>query len=393
MIVLNEKEYAIRCLENGYVGSKPFFTLSIIAKYYYYCLKYKKSKIEMLLNDFMSKNYSVGYQADRLSWQDTIEKIVKKVNNYTLLELDGVRITKSELKIISGIGNPNKERVMFTILCLAKFGLARNPNSNGWVNIDSKEIFKMARVSCKALERELYIGDLFDMDLLELPMRNDNTSIRVTFIDTDSPEELFISDFRELGYEYLKYKGENFIRCAECGILTRGNKNGTKKYCKDCAAYTPQKSKTIICVDCGKEVIVSGSSKKIVRCSECQSKRNKSKMAAFRYNQYYQNNILNQAQKISLRHFKTKGFDARDYAPGGKYYKEIPVEEIIRGIIESINKIEKEIQDVAQMTLNQIQQFLEIIFSVHQIDYSKTEKKIVELKELSDLLHSNFNDL
>ena len=276
MIVLNEKKYAIECLENGFVGRKPFFTLSIIAKYYYYCLNYKKSKIEMLLNDFMFKNYSIGYQSYRLSWQDTIEKIVKKVNNYTLLELDGVKITKSELKTISGIGNPNKERVMFTILCLAKFGIARNPQSNGWVNTDSKEIFKMARVSCKAKERELYIGDLCDRGLLELPKRNDNVSLRVTFID-DGDEELFVSDFRELGYEYLKYKGENFIRCAECGILTRGNKYGNKRYCKDCAAYTPQKIKTIVCVDCGKEYETSSKNSKSVRCHECQNLINREK--------------------------------------------------------------------------------------------------------------------
>lgn len=272
MIVLNEKKYAIECLENGFVGRKPFFTLSIIAKYYYYCLNYKKSKIEMLLNDFMFKNYSIGYQSDRLSWQDTIEKIVKKVNNYTLLELDGVKITKSELKTISGIGNPNKERVMFTILCLAKFGIARNPQSNGWVNTDSKEIFKMARVSCKAKERELYIGDLCDRGLLELPKRNDNVSLRVTFID-DGDEELFVSDFRELGYEYLKYKGENFIRCAECGILTRGNKNRTKRYCKDCAAYTPQVTKSITCIDCGIEFQVDARLTNKCRCEECQKRK------------------------------------------------------------------------------------------------------------------------
>ena len=290
MIVLNEKKYAIECLENGFVGRKPFFTLSIIAKYYYYCLNYKKSKIEMLLNDFMFKNYSIGYQSDRLSWQDTIEKIVKKVNNYTLLELDGVKITKSELKTISGIGNPNKERVMFTILCLAKFGIARNPQSNGWVNTDSKEIFKMARVSCKAKERELYIGDLCDRGLLELPKRNDNVSLRVTFID-DGEEELFISDFREIGYEYLKYKGENFIRCAECGILTRGNKYGNKKYCKDCAAYTPQIAKSITCIDCGKEVIISGNNKRQTRCNECYNKYRRT---------YYRNNKRKNREKEQM---------------------------------------------------------------------------------------------
>lgn len=269
MIILNEKKFAIECLENGFVGKKPFFTLAIIAKYYYYSLGYKKSKINNLLNEFMSKHYA-GYHLDKLSWQDTIDSIVKKVNKYSLLEIDGVSITQSELRTISELNNPIKERVMFTILCLAKFGLARNPNSNGWVNTDSKEIFKMARVSCKALERELYIGDLFDRGLLELPMRNDNTSIRVTFIDTESPKELFISDFRELGYEYLKYKGENFIRCAECGILTRGNKNRTKKYCKDCATYSPQETKNIVCVDCGRQFIVNSLNRKTCRCNECQ---------------------------------------------------------------------------------------------------------------------------
>lgn len=272
MIILNEKKYAIECLENGYVGEKPFFTLSVLAKYYYYCLEYKKSKINSLLNDFMRKNYA-GYQLDSLSWQETIDKIVKKVNKFNLVEVDGVSITKSEMQTIAGIDNPILERVMFTILCLAKFGNARNPNNNGWVNLDSKEIFKMARVSCKAKERELYIGKLGDMELLEFPKRNDNLSVRVVFIDGGGEEALFVSDFRELGYEYLKHCGENFIRCAECGILTRGNKNGTKKYCKDCATYTPQEIKTVVCIDCGNSFITTSKNSRGKRCDYCRRKK------------------------------------------------------------------------------------------------------------------------
>ena len=276
MIVLNEKKYAIECLETGRIGDKPFFTLSILAKYYYYCLEYKKSKINTLLNEFMQKYYA-GYQLDRMSWQDTIDNIVKKVNKFTLLEIDGVSITKSEMQTIAGIKNPKLERVMFTILCLAKFGIARNPNNNGWVNEDSKEIFKMARVSCKAEQRELLIGELRDMGLLEFPKRNDNLSMRVTFLDIDSPEEIFISDFRELGYEYLKYQGENFIRCAECGVLTRGSKKNNKKYCKNCSGYIPMKNKTIICEMCGKQFSVPAKNNKTRCCSDCQKLRNKEK--------------------------------------------------------------------------------------------------------------------
>lgn len=285
MIVLNEKKYAIECLETGRIGDKPFFTLSILAKYYYYCLEYKKSKINTLLNEFMQKYYA-GYQLDRMSWQDTIDNIVKKVNKFTLLEIDGVSITKSEMQTIAGIKNPKLERVMFTILCLAKFGIARNPNNNGWVNEDSKEIFKLARVSCKAEQRELLIGELRDMGLLEFPKRNDNLSMRVTFLDSDSPEEIFISDFRELGYEYLKYQGENFIRCAECGILTRGSKKNNKKYCKNCSGYIPKVTKSIVCVDCGKEFAVSAYNTKTNRCDECSRVREK-QLKSERNKRYY----------------------------------------------------------------------------------------------------------
>ena len=45
MIILNEKEYAEDCINNGYVDKKPFLTLSILAKYYYHCLGYRKKKI------------------------------------------------------------------------------------------------------------------------------------------------------------------------------------------------------------------------------------------------------------------------------------------------------------------------------------------------------------
>jgi len=48
---------------------------------------------------------------------------------------------------------------------------------------------------------------------------------------------LKISDFRELGYEYLSYIGSGkFTRCEVCGRLVR-NKSKTcpPKYCNECA--------------------------------------------------------------------------------------------------------------------------------------------------------------
>ena len=280
MIILNEREYAENCLRNGLMDLKPFNTLSILAKYYYHCYGYRKKKITALLLDYLSKYYP-RYELNELSWQTSIEKIAANAGSFELFEISGVKITKTEMETIIGLKNKVLERLAFTMLCLAKLNNIKNPKNNGWVNADSKEIFGYARISCKADEREVKIGQLWQKGLLEFSKRNDNLNCRVTFMNDNSEEELFISDFRELGYEYLLYKGENFIRCADCGILTRGNKAGTKKYCKNCAKYTPQGSKTIVCVDCGKDIEIDAKDNQTCRCKDCYVKYRKKYKAKY----------------------------------------------------------------------------------------------------------------
>lgn len=270
MIILDEKKYVEKCLKNGLMDLKPYYVLCLLAKYYYHHLGYRKKKITSLLLDYLSKYYP-RYEFNEFSWKESIDKIARNVGKHKLYEISGVKITKAEMETIQNIHNKVLERLAFTMLCLAKLNNIRNPKNNGWVNTGSKEIFKLARISCKVVEKEIKIGKLRKMGLLEFPKRFGNLNRRVAFINDDDDEELFISDFRELGYEYLLYKGGNFIRCAECGILTRGNKGGNKKYCKDCATYTPKGTKMITCVDCGKEFEVIGNNKRTTRCKDCYS--------------------------------------------------------------------------------------------------------------------------
>lgn len=269
MIVLNEKEYAEQCLKSKTIGDKPFFTLSILAKYYYHCHGYRKKKITDLLISFISECYP-RYSCNRADWDVHIEKMAASAGKYTLFEIDGIWITRAELDAIEGIHNKVLERLAFTMLCLAKLGNARNSKNNGWVNYTAKDIYSMARISCSVIDRYEKLSQLNQLSLLEFPKKNDNLSSRVTYVDDDSEKILFIYDFRELGYEYLKYKGENFIRCHECGILIRNNKAGTKKYCHQCAAYSPIETKEIVCVDCGNEFRVDARISNKIRCSCCQ---------------------------------------------------------------------------------------------------------------------------
>ena len=104
MIILNEREYAENCLQNGIVDTKPFVTLSILAKYYYHECGYRKKKITTLLLEYLSKHYP-RYELNELSWQMSIEKIAANAEAYKLYQINGVKITKSEMETITNLHN------------------------------------------------------------------------------------------------------------------------------------------------------------------------------------------------------------------------------------------------------------------------------------------------
>jgi hypothetical protein len=65
----------------------------------------------------------------------------------------------------------------------------------------------------------------------------DNTNVQVCFME-DGELALHVTDFRNLGYQYLKYHGEPYFVCANCGITTKLNdpvKGKKQKYCPECA--------------------------------------------------------------------------------------------------------------------------------------------------------------
>lgn len=276
MIILNEKQYAQKCIADNDIGEKPYRTLSIMAKYYYFSCGYKKKQIRDLLTDFIKRNY-IEYSGEQDFWDEQIEKIVAKVNKQTLYEISGVKITKSEMQKIQSLNNRLLEKLLFTMLCVAKYYNLKNEKNNGWVNLPDKDVIEIA--NCKDLRKRatskfnLCINQLFVAGLLDLPLRCDNLNYRVAFISdsSDDEEELFISDFRNLGYEYLLYSGESYIRCAECGALTKSSKNKKRKYCHKCEAYQAIYYKIISCSECGNAIRVKAKNNQTKMCPQCYS--------------------------------------------------------------------------------------------------------------------------
>ena len=232
MIILNERKEAEKLIENGNVGSKPSETLGLLARYYH-SEGFTGKELYHKLNEFMQANYP-RYNAD--AWKDTIYSRIKKAEKYPLVEVSDIIITKSEINTIQNLKSLPLERLAFTLLCIAKFGNERNKANNGWICRSHKEIFKIANVPATIQTQAKMLNTLYQNGLIGFSMKITNTNVQVLFINDNSDEVLRISDFRELGLEYMNYIGKHkYIRCAECGRLIRCVKNARTKYCKDCA--------------------------------------------------------------------------------------------------------------------------------------------------------------
>lgn len=228
--VLNERECALDALQQCSLGSKPGKTLSRLAKYYR-AEGYKKSDIRAKLEDFLVK---CDGSVNLVMWQDTIDKIVKSTDKYSLIEVDCVRITEKELAVCGSLSSTQMRRLLFTLICLAKFNLCVNENTNGWISAEDRDIFKLANVCVPLKKQSLMLGELRDMGLIAFGKRVDSMSIRVKCLRPSSSVAMRITDLRNLGYQYLRQCGEPYIECSSCGLVVRRGSNA-QKYCKDCA--------------------------------------------------------------------------------------------------------------------------------------------------------------
>lgn len=213
--------------------------LGMYARYLYHEEGQKKSGIIQELHSFMESNYPNYNPVD---WSVSLEKYAAGAGKYPLCKCKGVWITKNELHTIEEIHDKVLERLAFTLLCLAKFRNFKNPENKNWINYSNGEIYSMACISTTAFEKDRKLGRLKELGLIEYARKVNNLSIQVRYVDDGSENKLFVSDFRRLGYEWRLFNGENYIRCAACGILTL-KKSNRAKYCKDCAKARAAKSK------------------------------------------------------------------------------------------------------------------------------------------------------
>lgn len=271
MIIINENEYAQERIKNKDIGENVYTTLTILSKYYF-AQGLKRKAVCIELQNFLEIAYP-KYSTNKTYWIDIIEKVATTNAKKKMFESDGVWVTNSEWEKIQSLGNKILGKLAFTLLCIAKINNQRKETNNNWVNTEIKDIFKMANISCRIELRAKRLGVILHSGLAKFAKYIDNLNLKVLFIDDESDKKFLVSDFRDLGNEYLYLIGENYVRCAECGKLIKNNKNKTKKYCNTCASYNPQNVKQIECIDCGTLFFVDARISNKCRCDDCQKEK------------------------------------------------------------------------------------------------------------------------
>ena len=226
-IILDERSWAENAINGLDLGKKPSSTIARLGRYYY-SNGYGKAEIQRLLKEFLIKCDPAVRIAQ---WEPFIESVAKHSDKYPLINLSGVEITKKEMSKIGELQTKNLRKLMFTMLCLAKYGNAVSPKNNNWVNFPSEDIFNLANIKITRVRQSLMINDLWQAGYIGYSNLVDNININVKIVE-DGEQELLVTDCRNLGNQYLQHTEGGFIQCECCGACVKETNNRCK-YCRE----------------------------------------------------------------------------------------------------------------------------------------------------------------
>lgn len=232
-IILKENLWAEEMIREKDLGKKPSETLRRVGRYY---LDNGCKKAE-LLEKLESFILQCDPTASLPKWHNALTNIVKAAVKYKAVDIDYLEIYKEELDKIETISSVPVKRLAFTLLCLSKYWNVIKESNDGWVNNKVNEIMSMANISASIRRQGAMFKELENIGFIQFSKMVDNTNVRVLFAGGERIE-MHIDDFRNLGYQYLMYKGGPYIRCERCGITTKikgGENKRRQKYCPECS--------------------------------------------------------------------------------------------------------------------------------------------------------------
>lgn len=216
-----------------------------LAKYNFYVNKMTDEQNYDAISDYM-KAHLCGFVGT--DWDESIKNCIKSCKKSPYKKVDSVKITKKELDYIKSFNDIKKEKVLFVMLCLAKYNHFFYNRNGFWVNESLSLIFREARVHIKSTERLEFLRQLFLIGAYDMPYGTGTSSKKIMFVSEDEDDDVILEltaiDFEELAYTYLFYKDGflGYIHCDKCGRLTK-QKSNRQRFCRECAEENDKKSK------------------------------------------------------------------------------------------------------------------------------------------------------
>lgn len=234
-VIFNEKRDIENIINSGSVTIETVNrVITSMAKYNLHILGMNDEDNKANIHQWLKKYYSAYVET---AYYAIINSKVKQAHEYDLIYSDELLIYQPELDIISKLDNVRMEKVVFTLLCVAK--LQRNifHYQNGKYKMALTNIFKLARVHIQSTKRDLFMHELLKMGLISAPFTVDGQERWVNCICEEGDPILTVSeqDFDELAYLYLNWKNKGgYTRCQKCGKLIKQSKTKPRKYCEEC---------------------------------------------------------------------------------------------------------------------------------------------------------------
>ncbi len=232
-IVLNENDWADEMILNRTLGKKPFETLRRVARRYLDG-GYAKKDVRRMLDTFLLQ-CDPGASLPR--WSNALDGALNAAVKYPAIRIDSVCVTRAETETIDALEQVQARRLAFTLLCLAKYWGLVNGTDPGWVNCRDSDIMRMANINTSVRRQSALFRLLNEAGLISFSRKVDNTNVRVLFC-RDGETAMRITDFRNLGYQYMLAHGGPFFVCENCGVtarITGGTQARRLKYCPECA--------------------------------------------------------------------------------------------------------------------------------------------------------------
>ncbi len=233
-ITLDENKWAAHMLATCSLGSNSFETLRRVARYFLdagLSVKDARSRIDIFLLQ-CDHNISLGKYAD------LADKALALAEKTPAIAISNISISSSELEKISALSGRQLQRLAFTLLCLSKYHMLINPNCDNWISLKDSEIFASANIKTSIKRQCLLYQQLEQAGLVRFSRKVNSLSMQILFSD-DSDAFILVSDFRNLGNQYLMYLGEHFFPCHGCGLVVKykkGSSSHMQKYCQKCAS-------------------------------------------------------------------------------------------------------------------------------------------------------------